>query len=126
VTDSRRLLIVDDDPHIRRLLRIYLRNSGYEIHEAATGEEATELLESERFEVVLLDLILPYHGGFMLCQRVRDIDGNRPHVIIITGEDSPEMRATAEECGADDFLAKPFSAEQIVAAVSRAGSSSSS
>ena len=126
MTEARKLLIVDDDPHIRRLLQIYLRNSGYEIAEAATGEEATELLDAEQFDVILLDLILPYHGGFMLCQRVRSAeDGAKPHIIIITGEDSPEIRATAEECGADDFLAKPFTQQDVVGAVYRAEKSSS-
>lgn len=109
----RKLLIVDDDPHIRRLLKIYLRESGYELSEAATGEEALNLFGQHRYDVVLLDLILPYYGGFRLCQRLKESEGPHPHVIIMTGDDSPETRATAKECGADDFIGKPFSAADV-------------
>jgi DNA-binding response OmpR family regulator len=108
----KKLLIVDDDPHIRRLLRIYLRDSGFLIAEAATGEEASTRMSGEHFDVILLDLILPYQGGFVLCQRAKDLR-EPPWVVIMTGEDSPESRATATECGADAFLAKPFTREDV-------------
>jgi two-component system OmpR family response regulator len=113
----RKLLIVDDDVHIRRLLKIQLRQSGYEIHEAGTGEEATSLLEEHQFDVVFLDLILPYYGGFRLCQKFRSSGGHQPFIIIITGDDSPETRTTAEECGSDAFLAKPFSEQDVMALI---------
>jgi DNA-binding response OmpR family regulator len=108
-----KLLIVDDDAHIRRLLRIYLRDSPYDVFEAATGDEAVTMLDQHHFEVVLLDLILPYSGGFSLCQRFKRAGASSPHVIIMTGEDSAETRETARDCGADDFLAKPFEADQV-------------
>lgn len=116
---KRRILIVDDDPHIRRLLILYLRDPGLEVQEAATGEEALALLNSQTFDVVLLDLILPSYSGFRLCQKIKnpETEGSTPHVIIITGDDSPETRATAEEYGADDFLAKPFAASEVVAKI---------
>jgi DNA-binding response OmpR family regulator len=110
-----KLLIVDDDPHIRRLLRLYLRSSPYEVYEAATGEEAIQLNTENDFTVVLLDLILPYYGGFRLCQKFKGENGREPpYVIIITGDDSTETRATAAECGADHFIGKPFFAEDLV------------
>lgn len=108
-----RILIVDDDPHIRRLLRLYLRKASSEIHEAATGEEALALFDTHAFDVILLDLILPSFGGFRLCQRFKSGSEKSPHVIIITGDDSPETRSTAKECGADDFIGKPFSADEV-------------
>lgn len=112
-----RLLIVDDDPHIRKLLRLFLRNAGFELFEAATGEEALQLMAREEFDVVLLDLILPYYGGFRLCQKFKANGAKKPHVIIITGDDSPETRSTAKECGADDFIGKPFTPADVVARV---------
>jgi DNA-binding response OmpR family regulator len=117
---NRKLLIVDDDAHIRRLLRIYLRPTGFELHEAGTGEEALRLLEEHEFEVVLLDLILPYYGGFRICQRIR-ASGRSPYVIIMTGDDSPETRQSAKECGADDFVGKPFSAADLVEKINGIG-----
>jgi len=111
-----KLLIVDDDPHIRKLLRIYLRQSDYEVFEAANGEEATAQVEQHRFAVILLDLILPHFGGFTLCQKFKATE-QPPRVVIITGEDSPETRTMAEECGADDFLPKPFTLTEVMAKV---------
>ena len=111
-----KLLVVDDDVHIRKLLRLTLRKSGYQIEEAATGEEAMKLAESDRFDLVLLDLILPYYGGFRLCQRFKATH-EPPYVIVMTADDSPETRATAKECGADDFLAKPFSPTEVAAKI---------
>ncbi|HVT44990.1 MAG TPA: response regulator [Thermoanaerobaculia bacterium] len=114
MNEPRKLLVVDDDVHIRRLLRLFLRNSGFEVHEAGTGEEAIKLAEKNDYDVILLDLILPYYGGFRLCQKFRRRpDGSRAHIVIMTGDDSVETRATATECGADDFLAKPFDAERV-------------
>ena len=103
---QKKLLIVDDDPHIRRLLRIQLRDMPFLLFEAANGEEVKRLSGSHEFDVVLLDLVLPHHGGFSICQDFKS-RGN-PYVIMMTGEDSPETRETAKQCGADDFLAKPF------------------
>lgn len=116
-----RLLIVDDDPHIRKLLKLYLRNTGIELHEAATGEEAIQLFAQHEFDVVLLDLILPYYGGFRLCQKFKAHAGKKPYVIIITGDDSAESRSTAKDCGADDFVGKPFSPEDVIARVQAVG-----
>lgn len=114
MAENRKLLIVDDDVHIRKLLKIQLRQSPFEVYEAGTGEEATALLEKHDFEVVLLDLILPYYGGFRLCQKFRSSGGHQPFIIVITGDDSPETRATAEECGSDAFLAKPFTQDELL------------
>lgn len=114
MSEKAKLLIVDDDPHIRRLLKIYLRETPYEVFEAANADEAEKLLVQHHFDVVLLDLVLPYHGGFGLCQRFKTArQGRVPYVIMMTGEDSPETRETAKDCGADDFLGKPFEARKV-------------
>jgi len=109
-----RLLVVDDDTYIRRLLQIYLTNSGYEIHQAGTGEDAVRIFDETKFDVIFLDLILPAFGGFRLCQKFKSSD-HPPYVIIMTGDDSPETRASAKEYGANDFLAKPFTAADVSA-----------
>lgn len=118
MTERRKLLIVDDDPHVRRLLQLYLRNAPFDVEEAATGEEAAQLFDEKHFDVVLLDLILPYYGGFRLCQRFK-ARRQSTRVVIITGDDSEETRSTAKDCGADDFIAKPFAAEELVQKISR-------
>ena len=120
MTDHLRVLIVDDDVHIRKLLELYLRDSSHEVHVAATGEEALELAERMSFHVVLLDLILPSFGGFRLCRKLKEGSPNT-RVVIMTGDDSSQTRKSAEECGADRFLAKPFAAAEIRAMVAELG-----
>jgi DNA-binding response OmpR family regulator len=109
-----RVLVIDDDPHIRRLIALQLR--GHEVAAAATGEEALDLAARESFDVVLVDLILPYFGGFRVCQKLKAREP-APRVIIMTGDDSQQTRATAREYGADGFLAKPFTKDELLAAL---------
>jgi DNA-binding response OmpR family regulator len=112
----RKVLIVDDDVHIRRLIKLYLRGADYELAEAATGEEALELAAKSPFDVAIVDLILPYYGGLRLCQKLKASEP-APRVVIITGDESPETREAAKEYRGDAFLLKPFTREEIVGAV---------
>jgi DNA-binding response OmpR family regulator len=111
-----RLLVVDDDLHIRRLVGIYLRQAGYDVTEAASGEEALQVSHAAPFDVVLIDLILPHYGGFRLCQKLKSQPG-APRIVITTGDDSPQSRERAVEAKADAFLAKPFTREELLAAL---------
>jgi len=111
-----KLLVVDDDLHIRRLIGIYLRDAGFEVTEAATGEEGLQIAQREPFDIVLIDLILPHYGGFRLCQKLKSA-ASPPRVVITTGDDSPQSRDLARESNADGFLAKPFTRDELLAAV---------
>ncbi len=113
---ARKLLVVDDDAHIRKLVAIYLRDAGFDVAQAATGEEAMQLAGRERFDVVLVDLILPHYGGFRLSQKLKAM-GEPPRVVITSGDDSQQSREGAAESKADTFLAKPFTREELLAAV---------
>jgi DNA-binding response OmpR family regulator len=117
VDNGKRLLIVDDDPHLRRLLRLFLRDLPVEVSEAATGDEALMKVERERWDVVLLDLILPQFGGFRICRKLRSGPHPRAWVLMMTADDSPEARDTALESGADEFIAKPFDPRQVASMV---------
>jgi DNA-binding response OmpR family regulator len=112
-----KLLVVDDDLHIRRLVGIYLRDAGFEVTEAASGEEGLEAAQREPFDIVLIDLVLPHHGGFRLCQKLKSTSAP-PRIVITTGDDSPQSRELAKESKADGFLAKPFTRDELLAAVS--------
>jgi DNA-binding response OmpR family regulator len=112
----RKLLIVDDDVHIRRLIKLYLRGSAFDVAEAATGEEALELAAREPFDVAIVDLILPYYGGLRLCQKLKASEP-APRVVIITGDESPETREAAREYRGDAFILKPFTREELLGAV---------
>ncbi len=111
-----KLLVVDDDLHIRRLIAIYLRDAGFEVTEAATGEEGLQIAQGEPFDIILIDLILPHYGGFRLCQKLKST-ATPPRVVITTGDDSPQSRDLAKESNADGFLAKPFTRDELLAAV---------
>jgi two-component system OmpR family response regulator len=111
-----KLLVVDDDLHIRRLIGIYLRDAGFDVTEAATGEEGLQAAQREAFDIVLIDLILPHYGGFRLCQKLKSAPAP-PQVVITTGDDSPQSRNLAKESNADGFLAKPFTRDELLAAV---------
>ena len=111
-----KLLVVDDDLHIRRLVGIYLRQAGYDVTEAASGEEALQVSQGQPFDVVLIDLILPHYGGFRLCEKLKSLP-TPPRVVVTTGDDSPQAREKAVEAKADAFLAKPFNREELLAAV---------
>jgi two-component system phosphate regulon response regulator OmpR len=110
----KRLLIVDDDPHLRKLLRLFLRDLPIEISEAATGEEAFAQIERNPWDVVLLDLILPHYGGFRICRKIRGGPHPEAWILMMTADESPEARETAIESGADEFLVKPFDPERVV------------
>jgi DNA-binding response OmpR family regulator len=110
----KRLLIVDDDPHLRKLLRLFLRDLPVEISEAATGEEAFAKIERDAWDVVLLDLILPQFGGFRICRKIRSGPHPGAWILMMTADDSPEARETAIESGADEFIGKPFDPATVV------------
>lgn len=112
---KKKLLIVDDDPHIRRLLSIYFRDR-FEVFSASEGDEALDIWERESPDVILLDLILPSHGGFGLCKDFR-AGPTQPIIIMITGEEGEDTREVATECGVDGFLLKPFDPKDLVALV---------
>jgi DNA-binding response OmpR family regulator len=114
---SGRLLVVDDDVHIRRLIRVFLRDQDYDLAEASTADEALKMSKSERFDVVLLDLILPSYGGSRLCQKLKATTDRPPRVIIVSGDDSQQSRDEALEAKADGFLSKPFTREELLAAL---------
>ena len=111
-----KLLVVDDDLHIRRLIAIYLRDAGFEVTEVATGEEGLQVAQREPFDIVLIDLILPHYGGFRLCQKLKAAQ-SPPRVVITTGDDSAQSRELAKESNADGFLAKPFTRDELLAAL---------
>jgi DNA-binding response OmpR family regulator len=112
----KRVLIVEDDAHIAELMRMHLHDEGYSIAQAADGETGAQLLERERWDALVLDLMLPGIDGLEICRRARSMARYTP--IIITSARSSEVhRILGLELGADDYLAKPFSVLELVARV---------
>ena len=107
---SARVVVVDDSATILALVAASLQRDGYELATAATGEQALDLIRSERPEVVIVDANLPGVSGYDVCRTLRDeADHPQPHVIILTAAARDADRERAVEAGANEFITKPFS-----------------
>ncbi len=111
---AARVLIVDDDPELRVFLRTELELDGYSCAEASTGQQALTLARQEHWDLLLLDWSLPDFSGVELCQRLRRTDNSTP-VLMLTARDDVKERVEALDAGADDYLTKPFSLEELLA-----------
>jgi two-component system KDP operon response regulator KdpE len=109
------ILVVDDDPQIRRVLRIMLTGQGYEIDDAKCGEGAIEKLRKRRFDLVLLDVGMPGMGGLEACRAIRE--QSEIAIIMLTVRDRDIDKIEALDAGADDYVTKPFSAPELLARV---------
>jgi two-component system KDP operon response regulator KdpE len=111
-----RVLIVDDDYSLRRVLHTTLFSSGFDVNEAATGEEALALARVVRYDVILLDLRMPGKGGLEICRELRR---QFPHlaILILTVSDAEDEKVDALDAGADDYITKPFQMRELAARV---------
>jgi len=107
-----RILIADDDPHIRELLRFYLTNERYDLVEAEDGVEASLLLEKHQVHLAIVDVMMPRKNGWELCEEIRkyyDIP-----VILLTAKGEIEDKAIGFLSGTDDYVVKPFEPEELL------------
>lgn len=111
-----RILVVDDDKHIRELCRIYLEASGFSVLEAADGQAALAVMAAERPDLVVLDVMLPKLDGWQVLNEVRK-DSIWLPVVMLTAVGDEEDRVLGLDLGADDYLTKPFSPKELVARV---------
>ena len=109
------LLLVDDEPRIRRVLRLALEDEGYEVAEAANGYDALAALRREPPDVVLLDLMLPDRDGFTVCREIRR-SSDVPVIMVTARTDSHDVVAGLE-AGADDYVTKPLVAKELSARI---------
>ena len=109
------VLLVEDEPQMRRFLRVALEGSGYRLQEAATGQEGLHLAASHRPQVILLDLGLPDMDGLELTQRLREWCATPIIVLSARGQETDKIGAL--DAGADDYLTKPFSTGELMARI---------
>ncbi len=112
---NRSILIVDDEPQIRRVLKTSLSSQGGRVLVAENGEQALEVLRQETVDVVLLDLNMPGMGGLEACRAIRAA-WNMP-IIVLSVRDSGPDKVEALDAGADDYVTKPFSFEELMARI---------
>ncbi|MHB1595906.1 MAG: response regulator transcription factor [Streptosporangiaceae bacterium] len=119
MTDSERIprvLVVDDEPNIAELVQVALRFHGCEVTTAATGAQAIARAESDRPDLIVLDVMLPDFDGFEVCRRLRAA-GDEVPVIFLTARDTSSDTVTGLALGGDDYVTKPFSVEALAARV---------
>jgi DNA-binding response OmpR family regulator len=112
---STKILIVDDEPRYVRLMEANLLTEGYEVIPAYNGQEALNLVTTQKPELVILDIMMPVLDGFTVCERIREFS-NIP-IIIVTAKGEERDRVRGLDLGADDYIVKPFSATELLARV---------
>src|SRR5215212_9574287 len=110
-----KILVVDDDEHIRRLVTTFLRGAGFELYEAADGVAALALLRATGVDLVVLDVMMPQMDGWELCRQLRAA-GDMP-ILMLTAKGETSQKVKGFELGADDYLVKPFEPPELVARV---------
>ena len=110
-----RILVVDDERQVRRLMRATLSVAGYEIDDATTGEEALKKIPEFHPDLVLLDMNMPGMGGLAACQEIRDRTAIA--IIMLTVRNTEQDKVAALDAGADDFVTKPFSTPELLARI---------
>lgn len=111
----KKILIVEDEKEIRNILKVYLLTAGYEVTEAADGEEAMKIFYEKPFDLVILDIMLPKKDGWSICREIKEYSS--VPVIIITARDNENDEVFGFEIGADDYITKPFSNKVFLARV---------
>ncbi len=113
--NAGKILVVDDEPQIRRVMRTTLSKHGYEVVDARSGKEALARLREELPDLVLLDLNLPGIGGLEACRTIRA--GSEIPIIVLSVRSSEKDKVLALDAGADDYVTKPFSVEELLARI---------
>ena len=110
-----KVLVVDDDPNICDVLRMYLENEGYSVILAYDGEEALVKFNALKPDIILLDVMLPTLDGWQVCREIRKVS-NAP-IIMLTAKGETFDKVLGLELGADDYVTKPFDAKEVMARV---------
>jgi two-component system, OmpR family, response regulator MprA len=116
MSDAARILVIDDDPKIRSVVRRGLVYEGFRVTEAGSGEEGLDKARDQTPDLVVLDVMLPGIDGLEVCRRLREA-GDEVSILMLTARDEVKDRVEGLETGADDYLVKPFSFEELLARV---------
>ena len=119
--EGKSILVVDDDPDILTAIETAFEETGAEIHTASDGNQASEAVEKDEPDLVVLDALLPKRSGFLVLERLKASRprGSKPYVIMITANEGKRHQAWAESLGVDDYLNKPFRMEKLLASAEK-------
>ena len=114
MNDAKRILVIDDEPHIVLGLKDALEFEGFRVLTASTGKEGALLAQRERPQAILLDLMLPDMNGYQVCEEIRRVDPRVP-ILMLTAKSQEADKIRGLDAGADDYVTKPFSVGELVA-----------
>jgi DNA-binding response OmpR family regulator len=114
-SENTTILVVDDEPRYLSLVQINLETAGYAVITAMDGQQAIDAVANEKPDIVLLDVMMPVMDGFTACERIREFSALP--VIILTAKGEERDRVRGLDAGADDYIVKPFSAQELLARV---------
>lgn len=115
MTDSKTILVVDDEPRYVSLVEINLTTDGYQVRTASDGQQAVDSVAEDQPDLILLDIMMPVMDGFTACERIREFSS--VPIIILTAKGEERDRVRGLDAGADDYIVKPFSAQELLARV---------
>lgn len=115
MADPKTILAVDDEPRYLRLLEVNLAPDGYRVRSATDGQQAVEAVAAEAPDLILLDVMMPVMDGFTACERIREF--STVPIIMLTAKGEERDRVRGLDAGADDYIVKPFSAQELLARV---------
>ena len=115
----KKVLLIDDDPDILAALRTALERKGYRVLTASDGNQGLAVAEREQPDLVVVDMMMPKKSGFLVLEKLKARDADRPRVIMITANEGSRHRAYAEMLGVDDYLRKPFALDVLLDSVQR-------
>ncbi|WP_313149987.1 response regulator transcription factor [Lysinibacillus capsici] len=107
-----KLLVVDDDAHIRELVKVFLQNEGLEVIEAIDGVDALSKLDTEKIDMVVMDIMMPNMDGWALCEEIRSFNTDLP-ILMLTAKGETSQKIKGFHLGTDDYLVKPFEAGNV-------------
>jgi two-component system alkaline phosphatase synthesis response regulator PhoP len=113
-----RVLLVEDEENLNKIIKLNLELEGYEVVSVMDGKKALKTIETQYFDLLVLDVMLPEIDGFQICQKVR-LQNNDIGIIIISAKDTSQDRITGLKLGADDYLSKPFDLEELLLRVKK-------
>ena len=113
------LLYADDEPDLRDLVKNHLSLEGFEVDTAGDGEQAVKMLDSKKFDLVLLDVHMPVMDGVEVLKYIREKNLN-PRLIMLTGDGDPHLISECAKYGATDYLTKPYNYHELIEAIDRA------
>lgn len=118
--DKRKVVIADDEPNIVTALEFLLQRAGYDVRCAANGEEALALVESYAPDLVLIDIMMPGKSGYEVCQKMRERpEWRQIKIVMVTAKGREAEVSKGLSLGADLYVTKPFSTQELIAAIDR-------